>query len=82
MTKDASKEGYVAHVNNFSFRGRWPAKKETHHINILELEIVWMTCQGFEELIKGKTVSFWIDNTTAVVYLLKEGGPLQEPKWS
>ena len=33
-----------------------------------------MACQRFKESLKGKTVSFQIDNTTTVVYLLKEGG--------
>ena len=33
-----------------------------------------MACQRFEESTRGKTVSFEIDNTTAVTYLLKEEG--------
>ena len=32
---------------------------------------VWIACQRFEESLRGKTVSFQIDNTTAVAYLLK-----------
>ena len=39
VTTDCSKKGYGGHMNNLSFRGRWPAKKERNtHINILELE--------------------------------------------
>ena len=37
-------------------------------------ETVWMTCQGFEESLRGKTVSFQIESSTVVAYLLKEGG--------
>ena len=75
MTTDASKEGYRGHMNNLSFQGRWLAKKDKNtHINILELGTVWMACQRFEESLRGKTISFQIDNATAVAYLLKEGG--------
>ena len=49
------------------------------HINILELKTVWLACQRFEELVKGKAVSFQIDNTTAVAYQLKEGGTTSRP---
>ena len=75
VTTDASKEGYGGHMNNLSFQGKWPAKKgKNTHINILEMETVWMACQRFKESLMGKTVSFQIDNTTAVAYVLKEGG--------
>ena len=75
VTTGASKEGYGGHMNNLPFWGRWPAEKAKNtHINILELETVWIAYQRFEESLTGKTVSFQIDNTTAVAYLLKEGG--------
>ena len=32
-----------------------------------------MACHKFEEMMRGKTASFQIDNTTAVGYLLREG---------
>ena len=75
VTTDVSKEGYGSQMNNLSLRGRWPAKKgRDTYINILELETVWMACQRFEEAMRGKAISFQIDNTMAVAYLLKEGG--------
>ena len=33
-----------------------------------------MAYQRLEESLRGKTMSFQIDNRTAVAYLLKEGG--------
>ena len=33
-----------------------------------------MVCQRFKESVREKTISFQIDNTTAVSTLLKEGG--------
>ena len=74
MTPGASKEGYCGHMNHLSFRGRWPAKKGRNtHINILEMETVWMACQRFEESMKEKTISLQVDDTTAVANLFKEG---------
>ena len=74
VTPDSSKEGYGDHMNNPSFRGTWPAKKgKNTNINILKVETVWTACQRFKESLRGKTVSFQIDNSTAVAYLLKEG---------
>ena len=53
----------------------WHAKMSKNiYINILELVTIWMTYQRFKELMRGKTISFQLDNTTAVAYLLKEGG--------
>ena len=75
VTTDVSKEGYRGHMSSLSFWGRWPAEKcKSTHINILEVETVWMACQMLKESLWGKTVSFQIDNTTAIAYLLKEGG--------
>ena len=57
-----------------SFRDKWPEKKgKNMYINILEIETVWKGFQKFEDEMKGKTISFLIDNTTAVACLLKEG---------
>ena len=75
VTTDVSKDGYGGHMNNLSFRGRWPAKKGRNtYINILEMETVWFACQKCEEAMREKNVFFQIDNTTAVAYLVKEGG--------
>ena len=68
------------HMNKQSFRGRWPTKKGRNtYINILKLETVWMACQRFKELMKGKTISFQIENTTTVAYLLREGELIARP---
>ena len=37
-------------------------------------ETVWKACQQFREEIKGKVVTFQIDNTTMVSYLWMEDG--------
>ena len=44
------------------------------HINTLEMETMWKACQKCEEAMRGKTIFFQIDITTATAYLLKEGG--------
>ena len=58
-----------------SFRCRWPAKKgRDTHINILELETVWMACQKFKRSDKGEDHLLQTDKTMVVAYLLKDGG--------
>ena len=49
-------------------------KDKNPPINILELEKVWLVCKWFAESLRGKTVSFHVENTTAVASLLKKGG--------
>ena len=75
VTMDASTKGFCGHMNNLVFRGKWSGSngRETH-INLLKLEVIWKACQRFEKEIKGKGVSFRIDDTTIVAYLMKDGG--------
>ena len=44
------------------------------HINLLEVECIWIACQQIRKEITGKVVSFQIDNTAAVSYLWKKDG--------
>ena len=46
MTTDATTKGYGGHINNMSFRDQWPKRKGREiHMNILELETVWIAYQ-------------------------------------
>ena len=75
VVTDACPKGFGGQIDRKTFKGLWPGKKGKYtHINLLELETVWKAVQEFEEEIQGRAVTFQIDNTTAVAYLMNEGG--------
>ena len=58
---------------NMFLIGKWPGKKDKHmHINILKCGNSVEVCQKFIDDMRGKTISYHIDNSTRVAYLLKE----------
>ena len=71
---DASKEGWGAHLNEFTARGSWSVPESKLHINYLELRAVFLALKEFQNLCVNKIVLVATDNTTVVAYINKEGG--------
>ena len=71
---DASKEGWGAHLGNFTTRGTWSVPESHLHINFLELKAVLLALKRSQHLVQGKVVLVATDNTTVVAYINKEGG--------
>ena len=71
---DASKEGWGAHLGDFTASGTWSVPKSKLHINFLELKAVLLALKRFQHLVQGKVVLIASDNTTVVAYINKEGG--------
>ena len=71
---DASKEGWGAHLNEFTARGTWSVPESKLHINYLELKAVFLAFKEFQDLCVDKMVLVATDNTTVVAYINKEGG--------
>ena len=71
---DASSDGWGASVLHDSTSGSWSPLEKSLHINLLELRAIRLGLQYFVELVRGKTVAIFSDNTTALSYLAKEGG--------
>ena len=71
---DASKEGWGAHLGDFTARGTWSVPESHLHINFLELKAVLLALKRFQHLVQGKVVLVATDNTTVVAYINKEGG--------
>ena len=82
---DASKEGWGAHLNEFTARGSWSLPESKLHINYLELKAVFLALKEFQDLCSNQIVLVATDNTTVVSYINKEGsmrsGPLCAPLW-
>ena len=71
---DASKEGWGAHLNEFTARGTWSLPESKLHINYLEHKAVFLALKEFQNLCANKIVLVATDNTTVMLYINKEGG--------
>ena len=74
VQSDASTTGWGFIVNSQTFQGRRSVRERKLHINLLELRVIAIVCRLCPDLIRGKTVRFLLDNSTAVAYLNKQGG--------
>ena len=72
--RDASKEGWGAHLNKRTARGTWFLPESKLHINYLELKVVFLALKEFQDLCSNHVVLVATDNTTVVDYINKEGG--------
>ena len=71
---DASDEGWGAHLSDHFTSGLWSKDEKKMSINKRELRAAKLGLQEFQELVQGKTVAIFIDNTTAIAYLRNQGG--------
>ena len=76
---DASKEGWGAHLNEFTARGSWSVPESKLHINYLKLKAVLLALKEFQNLCTNQIVIVATDNTTVVAYINKEGGMKSGP---
>ena len=74
ISTDASLTGWGAQMGQLSIHGLWTNTEKQNHINYLELKTVLFALQHWLHQLKHQTVALQLDNTTAVAYLLKEGG--------
>ena len=75
IESDASKSGWGAVCQGVATGGRWTSEEAGLHINLLELQAVFLALQSF---LKDKTkvaVLVRSDNRTAIAYLNKMGSP-------
>ena len=71
---DASKEGWGAHLGDFTTSSTWSVPESHLRINFLELKAVLLALKRFQHLVQGKVILVTTDNTTVVAYINKEGG--------
>ena len=74
ITTDASKTGYGGYIGNQFVQGTWSVAQKKLHINVLELEAVFLTLKHFQSILRGQNVLVRSDSTTVVQYLNKQGG--------
>ena len=71
---DASDVGWSAHLDRQIASGLWDTHQAALSINARELLAVQLGLHRFQSSLQGRTVAVFCGNTTAVVYLHKEGG--------
>ena len=73
---DASRKGRSAVCQGIStgWGGQWSMEEHLLHINVLELKAIKLALLIFSEQKSLKAVHFQIDNTTALLYLVKMEG--------
>ncbi|KAK7105998.1 hypothetical protein V1264_017305 [Littorina saxatilis] len=76
---DASLEGWGAHLDDHTTFGLWTQSQVKWHINMLELEAVFLAVMEFLPFLRGEHVLVHSDNTTVVAYLNKQGGSRSLP---
>ena len=71
---DACATGWGAKLGALTASGRWLHSLMDLHINRLELKAVYQACLAFQGQLEGKVTRVYIDNSTAVTYIAKQGG--------
>ncbi|XP_068227864.1 uncharacterized protein [Palaemon carinicauda] len=74
LLTDASKEGWGAHLQEETAKGKWSQEEKTLHINVLELLAVQKACMRFVHRLQGNTAAPMYDNATVVAYVKNQGG--------
>ncbi|KAJ1196926.1 hypothetical protein NDU88_000789 [Pleurodeles waltl] len=74
VVADASTLGWGAHLGDLEVKGLWSPVEQRFHINLLELQAVRLALKAFLPSICGQSVQVLTDNTTAMLYINKQGG--------
>ena len=71
---DSSTQGWGAHLQELTASGIWSQDQSQQHINVLELQAIWLGLRAFSQRVKNARVALMSDNTSAVAYLRNQGG--------
>lgn len=74
LTTDASLKGWGATLMGRTVNGIWSRKMARLHINVLELQAVFLALRHFLPHSEGRHVLVKTDNSTVVAYINRQGG--------
>ena len=74
LYSDASSSGWGAHLPAQNVSGVWSDQEKLLHINLLEMNALFLGLQAFQEDVAGHHVTAMCDNSTVVAYVNKQGG--------
>ena len=72
---DSSTQGWGAHLQDLTASGIWSQDQAQLHINVLELQAIWLGLRAFSQRVENTRVALMSDNTSAVAYLINQGAP-------
>ena len=73
LYSDTSWSWWGAHLLDHVVSGMWSDQKLLH-INLLEMEAMFLALQSFQEVITSRRVTAMCNNSTVVAYVNKQGG--------
>ena len=71
---DSSTQGWGAKLQDLTASGIWSQDQAQLHINVLELQAIWLGLRAFSQRVENTRVALMSDNTSAVAYLRNQGG--------
>ena len=71
---DSSTRGWGAHLQELAASGIWSQDQSQLHINVLELQAIWLGLKAFSQRVENAKVALMSDNTSVVAYLRNQGG--------
>ena len=74
LYSDSSTQGWGAHLQDLTASGIWSQDQAQLHINVLELQAIWLGLRAFSQRVENTRVALMSDNTSAVAYLRNQGG--------
>ena len=63
-----------AQLGSRTLQGTWSLQQASQHINLLEMEAVFLSVTRFLPQLKSRVVRLMCDNAVVVLYITKEGG--------
>ena len=72
---DSSSQGWGAHLQENTASGIWSQDQSQLHINVLELQAIWLGLKAYSQRVENAKVALMSDNTSAVAYLRNQGAP-------
>ena len=71
---DSSTQGWGVHLQELTASGFWSQDQSQLHINVLELQAIWLGLRAFSQGVENVRVALMSDNTSAVAFPEKSGG--------
>ena len=71
---DSSTQGWGAHLQDLTASGIWSQDQAQLHINVLELQAIWLGLRAFSQRVENTRVALMSDNTVSGCLPEKSGG--------
>jgi hypothetical protein len=70
---ESSSMGWGAHLVQHTASSTWKGPDKNLHINVLELQAIWLGLQAFVDTLQGSSVAIMCDDVSAIAYIRNQG---------